>query len=55
MASKRNFLEKFQDITILLDLGILGDYLRTLELPGRQRDDNIKIKKKDGLTWAGVI
>jgi len=30
-------------------------YLRTLGLPGRQRDDNIKIKKKDGLKWAGII
>jgi len=43
MANKRNFLEKFQDITIVLNLGILADYLRTPGLPGRQRDDNIEI------------
>jgi hypothetical protein len=53
MASKRNFLAKFQDIAIVLNLGILADYLRTLGIPGRHRDDNIKIKRKDGLTWAG--
>jgi hypothetical protein len=52
MASKRNFLAKLQNITILLNLGVLADYLRTPKLPGRQHGDIIKIKKKDGLMWA---
>jgi hypothetical protein len=51
MASERNFLATFQDITTVLNLGLLADYLRTLGIPGRQRDHNTKIKKKDGFTW----
>ena len=55
MASKRNFLTKFQDITIKVNLGTLADFMRTIGIDGRQRGDNIKIKKKDGLSWAGSL
>jgi hypothetical protein len=50
VASIRNFLAKFPAITTVLNLSKLAhyEYLRTLEIPGRQHYDNIKIKKKDG-------